>query len=151
MPSPIPAQPFHTLLPCDPIYTIGFISFLVFTIFYFPSYQTGNFRENTFVPSRDHPLWGVMFGLMTRSSRVVWCLVKCHTFGVKYMSFVNLSLSFFFAEKKKGLAGAFIFPTHLNPILTWRGAHLGNNGTYHYPNPQLPDSQVWWITRVSFH
>jgi hypothetical protein len=48
---------------------------------------------------------------------------------------------FFFAEKKKkGLAGAFIVPTHLNPILTWRGAHLGNNGAYHYPNPQLGTS-----------
>ena len=54
----------------------------------------------------------------------------------------NRLFFFFYYEKKKGLVGAFIVPTHLNPNLTWRGAHLGNNGAYHYPNPQLPDLQV---------
>ena len=55
---------------------------------------------------------------------------------------LDIFFFFFLLKKKKGLAGAFIVPTHLNPILTWRGAHLGNNEAHHYPNPQLPDLQV---------
>ena len=49
---------------------------------------------------------------------------------------------FFLIKKKKGLAGAVIIPTHLNPNLTQCGTHLSNNGAYHYSNSQLPDSQV---------
>ena len=63
---------------------------------------------------------------------------------VKYsnISITNFFFFFFFLIKKKGLVDAFIVPTHLNPSLTWRGTQLGNNKVYHYPNPQLPDSQV---------
>ena len=42
-----------------------------------------------------------------------------------------------YIKKKKGLASSLIVPAHLNPNLTWRGAHLSNNGAYHYPDSQV--------------
>ena len=58
---------------------------------------------------------------------------------------------FFYNNKKKGLADVVIVSTHLNLNLTWCGTHLGNNGAYHYSNPQLPDTgvgHVWVIMEL---
>ena len=56
-----------------------------------------------------------------------------------FFFFFLILIIIIFYEIKKGLAG---------PNLTWCETYLDNNEAYHYLNPQLSNSQVWWVTGI---